>query len=243
MITDSDYTNAAPVILCKGLKKSYGAGQVPALNGADLTVYPGELLMLTGPSGCGKTTLISIISSILSFDEGTCEVYGRRMELLTDEGKNAFRRDNIGFVFQQFNLIPTLTVAENVVVPLIVQGEKWASALPKALAVLEKVGLGNRGGSMPAELSGGQQQRVAIARSIVHNPKLVVCDEPTSALDKENGVNVMHLLKNQVMTDGRAMIVVTHDNRIYDFADRIADMEDGRIVRIFQKKYEEDKTQ
>ena len=230
-------TPSSTSIMCKDIKKTYSTGQtsLQVLHGINLEVLPGELLILAGPSGCGKTTLISIISGILSFEEGSCQVYGHFLEKMTDAEKNNFRRNYIGFVFQQFNLLPSLTVAENVAVPLIIKGWNREKAIEKSIALLEAVGLGNRSHSNTSQLSGGQQQRVAIARSIIHDPKLVVCDEPTSALDKENGQKVMTLLKNQVINSDRSMIVVTHDSRAYEFADRIAEVEDGRIVRILKK--------
>jgi len=143
-----------------------------------------------------------------------------------------FRAHNIGFVFQAFNLLPSLNAAENVSVPLIINGMKRTEAERIAITLLERVGLGERWQSLPSELSGGQQQRVAIARALVHNPRLIVCDEPTSALDHETGRNVMTLLKDVALHEDRALVIVTHDARIFDFADRIAEMDDGHIVKI-----------
>jgi putative ABC transport system ATP-binding protein len=145
---------------------------------------------------------------------------------------------NVGFVFQAFNLLPTLSAAENTSVPLLINGLSRAKALDRAKAMLTRVGLGDRAHSLPAQLSGGQQQRVAIARALVHDPKLIVCDEPTSALDHETGHKVMDLLREVALGDGRALVIVTHDARIFGFADRIAKMDDGRIERVVRSAAE-----
>jgi len=217
-----------------GVSKSYGSGdsRVTALRGVDLTVNADELLMLVGPSGCGKTTLISVVAGILDQDAGSCHVFGQDMLAMRDRDRVRYRGDNIGFVFQAFNLLPTLTAAENAAIPLLIKGLPRREAIGRASEILEKVGLSGRGKSLPSQLSGGQQQRVAIARSLVHNPKLIVCDEPTSALDHETGHKVMELFRDVAMGDGRSLIIVTHDSRIFSFADRIAKMDDGRITGI-----------
>lgn len=217
---------------CRGLTKSYGSGEgrVAALRGVDLDVFVGELLMLVGPSGCGKTTLISIISSILDADEGLCEVLGCDVRKMDEPTRTAFRGESIGFVFQAFNLLPALTALENVSVPLLLRKLPRAQAETRALAVLDSVGLSGRSGALPAKLSGGEQQRVAFARALVHNPRLLICDEPTSNLDTRAGHEVMEILRNIARTQQRSLIVVSHDNRIFGYADRIVHMEDGRIV-------------
>ncbi len=217
-----------------GVVKTYGKGdmRVTALRGADLEVRPGELLMLVGPSGCGKTTLISVAAGILDPDQGEVRVFGEDIVAMPDRRRVRYRGDNIGFVFQSFNLIPTLNAAENVAVPLLIRGASRRDALRRAMVVLEGVGLGDRGRSLPSQLSGGQQQRVAIARSFVHEPRLIVCDEPTSALDHETGHQVMKLLRELVLRDGRSLIIVTHDSRIFEFADRIARMDDGVVTSV-----------
>lgn len=219
-------------VRCEGLKKTYGTGSAKtyALRGATLDILAGELLMLVGPSGCGKTTLISIIAGILNQDEGKCEVYGHDLFHTPDQEKTKYRGENIGFVFQAFNLIPMLTVQENVTVPLVLNGASHDFAMEEAKKMLEKVNLGDKLDTYPTKLSGGQQQRVAIARAFIHNPKLVVCDEPTSALDHETGLKVVELLREIVREGNRALIVVTHDSRIFEFADRIVKMDDGHIV-------------
>jgi len=228
-------TNSSVAVKCHNLKKTYGESQaaVQALRQVDLEVRTGELLMLVGPSGCGKTTLISIIAGILDQSEGDCLVFDQDFKSMRVQDKTRYRGQNIGFVFQAYNLIPALTAAENVAVPLLLHGAKRSQATERAREVLKQVGFDARMmGSLPAELSGGQQQRVAIARAMVHNPKLIVCDEPTSALDHDNGQRIMELLRQVALQEGRALVVVTHDARIFGFADRIARMDDGRIEQV-----------
>jgi putative ABC transport system ATP-binding protein len=223
-------------VQCQNIRKTYGVGnnQVQALRGVNLDVIEGELLILAGPSGCGKTTLISIIAGILEQTEGDCRVYGEDVNNLIEQYRLLFRAQNVGFVFQQFNLMPTLTAAENVSIPLIINGIPLKEAIQRATLLLGKMGLEGRQESLPGQLSGGQQQRVAIARAIIHDPKLVVCDEPTSALDAETGRKVMELMKSLATAKGRTLVVVTHDVRIFGFADRIAQMEDGQILKIIK---------
>jgi putative ABC transport system ATP-binding protein len=221
-------------VSCRGVTKSYitGVTKVMALRGVDLEVRMGELLMLVGPSGCGKTTLISVIAGILDHDEGDCVVFQQDLRTLGQGGKTRFRGHNVGFVFQAYNLLPTLTASENVAVPLLILGAGRAKAVARAQEMLVKVGLQDKIRSLPAQLSGGQQQRVAIARALVHEPRLIVCDEPTSALDHETGGRVMEVLRHTALSSDRALIIVTHDNRIFNFADRIARMDDGRITLV-----------
>jgi putative ABC transport system ATP-binding protein len=221
-------------VFCKSVTKSYVTGptKVLALRGVDLEVRKGELLMLVGPSGCGKTTLISVVAGILDHDEGECLVFQRDLRGMGQTKKTRYRGKNVGFVFQAYNLLPTLTALENVSVPLLILGVPRKEAHEKAKGILEQVGLADRMYATPAQLSGGQQQRVAIARALIHGPKLIVCDEPTSALDAETGHRVMEVLREAALSSERALIIVTHDNRIFNFADRIARMEDGRIVSV-----------
>jgi putative ABC transport system ATP-binding protein len=222
-------------VRCDGVTKTYGRGNaaVQALRGVDLRVRTGELLMLVGPSGCGKTTLISVLAGVLLRDGGACLVLEHDYNQMTQEETTRFRGKNIGFVFQAFNLIPALTAAENVATPLIIGGVKPRVAVDQACEVLQKVGFDDRMmRSLPVDLSGGQQQRVAIARALVHNPRLIVCDEPTSALDSDTGHKVMELMRRLAVGRDRALIVVTHDARIFEFADRIAQMEDGHITAV-----------
>jgi len=221
-------------VRCRGVTKAYGSGEsrVMALRGIDLDIACGELLMLVGPSGCGKTTLISVIAGILDRDEGQCSVFDHDYNLRRQRARTLWRGGNIGFVFQAFNLLPTLNAAENVAVPLMILGEGRSAAVRKAREMLDRVGLGERWKSLPAQLSGGQQQRVAIARALIHEPRLIVCDEPTSALDHDTGHVIMRLMKTLAVREDRALVIVTHDQRIFGFADRIARMDDGRIERV-----------
>lgn len=227
-------TENAIAVYCKGVTKSYitGPTKVQALRGLDLEVHLGELVMLVGPSGCGKTTLISLVAGILDYDEGLCRVLQEDLRTMGQAQKTRFRGRNVGFVFQAYNLLPTLTALENVAVPLLILGASRQEAQPMARDILLQVGLEERLHALPAQLSGGQQQRVAIARALVHRPRLVVCDEPTSALDAETGQLVMEVIRRTALAHDRALIIVTHDNRIFNFADRIARMEDGRILNV-----------
>lgn len=221
-------------VMCDGITKWFGAGdtKVQALRGLDLEIAMGELAMLVGPSGCGKTTLISIIAGLLDPSEGDMEVLGTRPAAMTRKEQILFRRKNLGFVFQQFNLLPTLTAAENVAVPLFVAGADRRHAVEQASDLLHELGLGSRLSHRPSDLSGGQQQRVAIARALIHDPRLIVCDEPTSALDAQTGHRVMELFSKVAVRPDRALVVVTHDSRIFEFADTITHMEDGRAVGV-----------
>jgi putative ABC transport system ATP-binding protein len=221
-------------VVCKGVKKHFGKGdaQVMALDGIDLEVRSGELMLLVGPSGSGKTTLLSVIAGILRRDAGECTVYGQDLEQLAPRAQAHYRGDNIGFVFQSYHLIPTLSIVENVAIPLMIRGGHRSQALRQAAVVLTDVGLGDRLKAFPRELSGGMQQRTAVCRALVHEPQLIVCDEPTSALDHVTGGKVMELLKERGTGNGKTLIVVTHDTRIFGFADRIAEMDDGRIVKL-----------
>ncbi len=224
-------------IRLEGVTKSFGEGRamVRALRGVDLLVEDGTLLMLVGPSGCGKTTLVSVISGVLDADGGAIRVFGRQWSDLSREAKTSLRRELVGFVFQQFNLIPTLTASENAAVPLLIRGVARREALARSVDVLDSMGLRDRADALPAELSGGMQQRVAIARALIGRPRLIVCDEPTAALDAVTGQSVMSLIHGatrELDDQGRrrVVIVVTHDNRIMHFADRIERMEDGRLT-------------
>jgi putative ABC transport system ATP-binding protein len=230
---DADLPVAVKV---RGVYKSFGEGQarVSALKGVDLDVLLGEVLLLVGPSGSGKTTLLSVIAGILDTDEGEVDVLGESIPELSPDAKTRFRRDNLGFIFQQFNLLPTLTAAENAAVPLIIRGLPRSQAIEKAARAMDELGLGDRIDFLPSKLSGGQQQRVAIARALVGEPKLILCDEPTANLDAEAGQKAMELLRRIGKRPDRAMIVVTHDSRIFEFGDRVVRLEDGRIEQVKQ---------
>jgi putative ABC transport system ATP-binding protein len=228
-------TPTTAVAVCsRGLTKEYGSGEdkIMALRGVDLDVSYGEMTLLVGPSGCGKTTLISIIAGLLNPTAGEIKVLGQNLITMSGIRKTSFRGGNIGFVFQQYNLLPALNAAENAAIPLLIAGWPRKKAVAKAAACLEMVGLAGRAKSLPLQLSGGQQQRVAIARALVTDPKLVVCDEPTAALDAKSGQTVMQLLRQVAVQPDRAVIVVTHDNRVFGYGDRIAEMEDGTIKRV-----------
>lgn len=219
-------------VRCRELTKTYGSGQaaVSALRGVDLDVRRGEMLMLVGPSGCGKTSLISIIATLSDQNSGGCEVLGRDVRQMDEPARAQFRNQAIGFVFQVFNLLPALSVVENIALPMLIAGAGRRRAESRAAELADSVGLGDRRGALPRELSGGQQQRVAIARALVRQPELLLCDEPTSSLDHDTGQMIMELLMKEAKAPDRAVIVVTHDPRIFGFADRIARMDDGRIV-------------
>ncbi|MBM3644879.1 MAG: ABC transporter ATP-binding protein [Alphaproteobacteria bacterium] len=219
--------------MTRGVIKSFGTGDTRAqvLRGVEFDAQAGEMTFLVGPSGCGKTTLISILSAMLTPDGGDVTVFGVEPVKLRGAKLTDFRMRTVGFVFQQFNLMPALDAAENAAVPLIVQGVGAGRARKQAAALLDRLGLGAHLDKYPAQLSAGQQQRVAIARALIHEPRLVVCDEPTASLDATSGRAVMEILKSIAVQKNRAVIVVTHDNRIYSFADRITFMADGRVVR------------
>lgn len=234
MNADQKLTTPGVVVQCKGIKKAFITPDVStyALRGIDLRVNEGEFMMLVGPSGCGKTTLISIIAGILRHDVGSCTVFDKNFSTMHQDDLLRFRGKTIGFIFQSFNLIPTLTVAENVSVPLLINGMGRAQALTKAYDILSEVGLQEKVNTFPNLLSGGQQQRVAIARALVHNPSLVICDEPTSALDQETGLKILDLMHTINRKRKTTFIIVSHDSRIFKYADRIAHMNDGIIERI-----------
>ena len=219
-------------VACRGIAKEFGSGETRTrvLHGIDVDIGCGALTLLVGPSGCGKTTLISIIAGLLDPTAGDVTLFGTPQSQLRGNRRVDFRARNVGFVFQQYNLLPSLTAAENVAVPLLVARQPRKRAIEKAAGVLDAVGLGSRLKAFPNQLSGGQQQRVAIARALVHEPRLLVCDEPTAALDSSSGQTVMELLKSVAVHPDRTVIVVTHDSRVLQFGDRLLEMADGQIV-------------
>ena len=230
-------SDRSAAVECRQITKRYGAADSGtwALRGVDLEIYPGEMTLLVGPSGCGKTTLISIIAGLLDPTEGEISVLGKELRRMPGLRLVDFRAANIGFVFQQYNLLPALTAAENAAVPLVIAGVPRHKAVAKAAETLTALGMGDKLQSLPRELSGGQQQRVAIARALVHEPRLLVCDEPTAALDAKSGRTVMELLRNVAVQPDRTVIVVTHDSRVFDFGDRIVSMSDGQIENVEEK--------
>ena len=224
---------AAPAaVCCRGLTKEFGTGpdRVRALRGIDVQVHLGELTLLVGPSGCGKTTLISIIAGLLEPTAGSVTVLGTDLAALSDRQKVAFRGANIGFVFQQYNLLPALTAAENVAAPLLIARVPRRAALARAEAVLEKVCLGERMRALPSQLSGGQQQRVAIARALINDPHIILADEPTGNLDTKTGADVIELLAGLAARRGSTIVVATHDADLAARAPRRLAMRDGAFV-------------
>ena len=221
---------------CRGVVKDFGTGSTKqrVLHGIDWQIPIGATTFLVGPSGCGKTTLISIIAGLLTATQGYVRILDNEITKMRRGRVVRFRADHLGFIFQQFNLLPSLTAVENAAVSLVVQGSTLASAKRQASVLLDRLGMEKNKLKYPNQLSGGQQQRVAIARALVHNPQIVISDEPTASLDAETGREVMELLRHVASAHTRAVIVVTHDNRIYPFADHIATMSDGRI-ESFQK--------
>jgi putative ABC transport system ATP-binding protein len=225
-------------VSCRGVKKHFGDGEarVEVLRGVDFSAKLGEMTFLVGPSGCGKTTLISVIAGLLDPSGGDLDVLGHPHESLQGTARVLFRRRNLGFVFQQYNLLPSLTAAENAAVPLIADGVRRGVAVKRATELLERLGMADRVHSMPKVLSGGQQQRVALARALVHEPRLIICDEPTAALDHKTGESVMQLLATAAVAPDRAVVVVTHDNRVFHHAHRIAHMDDGVVTHVETKR-------
>lgn len=220
-------------IQCHGIRKTYGdeENSIEALKGIDLEIEMGKLTLLVGPSGSGKSTLLSIITTILTPDAGTLFLLGNDVYAMSDNERAKFCRNNLGIVFQALFLIPTITVLENIALPLLVAGIEEKESLEKAMGVLNKMKLGYRAHTSPTHLSRGQQQRVAIARAVVNDSKIIVCDEPTSSLDQAGGLEAMGLLQELAHQTSRAVLVVTHDPRTFSFADRMIKISDGRIIR------------
>ena len=216
----------------ENVHKAYRSGNTstPVLNGVDLTVHRGECVYLAGPSGSGKTTLLSILGCILSADEGKIHILDHDLSRLSRRKRTTLRRQHLGFVFQRFHLIRGLNVIDNVRVPLTLQGTAPEAARGRARTLLDAVGLAHKATAQPRNLSAGQCQRVALARALVGDPDLILADEPTASLDAVNGQEVMNLLRHLTTEEGRAVVLVTHDHRIFNFADRILWLENGRVV-------------
>jgi len=219
-------------IQAAGLTKWFGQGEARTCAVRDVTFDARfhEMLYIVGPSGSGKTTLLSIISGILRPDEGNVRVEDTDVWGLKENALADFRLNKIGFVFQDFHLFPNLTTVENVAIPLVLKRRDWNESIKEARRFLDVVGLTNRAELSPSRLSGGEQQRVAIARALASGPDLMIFDEPTASLDGDTGRKIVEFVKNDVLTDHRCIVVVTHDDRIYEFADRILHMEDGRLL-------------
>ena len=207
-----------------------GVNRVQVLHGVDFDVEQGEVVLLMGPSGSGKTTLLSIMGCILRATSGSVQVAGRDVATLSERELPPIRLQNIGFIFQGFNLFPTLTVGENVELALDLKGVRGSKAKEEAGWLLDQVGLAAKRDSFPSDLSGGQKQRVAIARALSGSPSVILADEPTAALDSQSGRNVMEMMHELAHKHGRGVVVVTHDSRVLEFGDRIVHMEDGRIA-------------
>ena len=220
------------VLVARGIVKELGqgAGKIIAVKGVDIELHPGELTLLMGPSGSGKTTLLSILGCILSPTAGTVSIAGTPTHGLSPEQLATLRREHIGYIFQSYNLFPTLTALENVRIALDVAGITGAKAIAQAQQALRDVGLGHKFNNFPGNLSGGEKQRVAVARAIASAPSIVLADEPTAALDSENGHGVMKLLAEIARSQNRSILVVTHDPRTLSYADRVIRIEDGLIV-------------
>jgi len=219
-------------ISCRGIRKRYGKNEceVDALKGIDLDIHKGELTLLVGPSGSGKTTLLSILTTILSPDAGDLFILGKDVNKMTDEEKTLLRKNSLGVVFQSLFLVPSLTIVENVALPLVVAGLSHEEANQKAMNILKKLHIDHKAHFDPTTLSRGQQQRVAIGRALVNGSEIMMCDEPTSSLDQASGLNVMELLRD-LAHESRAIFVVTHDHRIFPYADRIITMDDGLLLK------------
>jgi putative ABC transport system ATP-binding protein len=219
-------------IKASGLQKWFGEGEAKtvALRDVDLETTFGEMVYIVGPSGSGKTTLLSVLSGILRPNAGSVTVEGTEIWSLNSDELAEFRRNKVGFVFQDFHLFPRLTTAENVAIPLILKQENWDESIRQAGKYLDIVGLKNRAELPPMKLSGGEQQRVAIARAIVSQPDILIMDEPTASLDGDTGRAVVSFVHQNLLNENRCIVVVTHDDRIYEFASRILQMEDGRLI-------------
>jgi len=220
-----------PAVICHDVVKTYGKGEIAvrALRGVSLEARFGELLMIIGPSGCGKTTLLSVICGTLRADSGSIELFGKNISSMPDRELTAFRARHVGFIFQQFNLVPTLTARENVSIPRLLTGASYADAQKDAGAMLAQVGLAGREKSFPSQMSGGQQQRTAVARALLNDPAIILADEPTGNLDSTTTENVYNLLREINEKFGTTFIVITHDRHIAEKADRIIEIADGKI--------------
>ena len=221
-------------IITTDLTKWFGEGETKmiAVNGVGLVAHFGEMLFIIGPSGSGKTTFLSMISGILRPNAGTVTVKGTDIWTLNNDQLADFRLNTIGFVFQDYHLFPRLTTAENVAIPLILKQRDWNESIIEATKCLEIVGLKDRSEILPVKLSGGEQQRVAIARAISSSPEILILDEPTASLDGDTGKKIIAFVKEKILNKNRCILIVTHDARINEYADRIVHMEDGRITAM-----------
>jgi putative ABC transport system ATP-binding protein len=218
------------------LVKWFGEGEARtyAVRDVSFEAYFGEMLYIVGPSGSGKTTLLSMISGILRPNSGMVKVEDKEIWSLTGDEIADFRLNTVGFVFQDFHLFPRLTTAENVAIPLILKRRNWNESIKEAMGYLEIVGLEERALLPPVKLSTGEQQRVAIARAIVSHPDLLILDEPTASLDGDTGRRILDFVKKNILNQNRCILIVTHDSRIFEYADRMMKMEDGKITEVLK---------
>ena len=232
MSADSVKPMENKAIVATGLTKWFGEGEtkVTAVNQVGLVAHFGEMLFIVGPSGSGKTTMLSMISGILRPNAGNVKVKGADIWTLNNDQLADFRLNTIGFVFQDYHLFPRLTTAENVAIPLILKQRNWDESITEARQYLEIVGLKDRGEILPVKLSGGEQQRVAIARAIISQPEILILDEPTASLDGDTGRMIIAFVKEKILNEKRCIMIVTHDARINEYADRILHMEDGHLT-------------
>lgn len=219
-------------IVATGVEMAYQSGQQRSrvLKGIDLEIKKGDIQLLMGPSGSGKTTLLSVLAGLLTPTAGNVYLLGNEITQMSRSKLEQFRQENIGFIFQNFNLFPALTASENVEVVLNIKGIRGKKARYQAQALLEQVGLGLNGNQKPSDLSGGQKQRVAIARALAGNPPLIMADEPTASLDSHSGHTVIEILRRLAKESGCTVLMVTHDPRIIDVADRVTYLEDGILT-------------
>lgn len=231
-VTDDSSPFDEPIIAAEGVIKTYRTGniEVQALRQVDLTIHRGEMVAIMGPSGCGKTTLLNCLSGLDDFDAGEVQIEGESLRKMSDRKRTTYRAQRMGFIFQTFNLLPVLTAAENVELPLLVSGTRPGEARQRALAALEQVGLGDRTSHRPAELSGGQRQRVTIARSLVNDPAIIWADEPTGNLDSKTTHDILEVMRELNQEQERTFVIVTHTHEVSDWCDRIIQMSDGQIV-------------
>jgi putative ABC transport system ATP-binding protein len=221
-----------PVLEAQEVTKSFreGTETVPILKGVSLSLEPAEIVALEGPSGSGKTTLLTILGCLLTATSGRVVIDGREVDQRRPEHLPRFRRESLGFVFQQFNLFPALTAAENVTYALNLKGIRGRAAESETKRLLEAVGLGDRAGYLPRDLSGGQKQRVAIARALGGSPPIILADEPTANLDSQVGMQVLELFRDLAKNENRALLIVTHDPKVRPFADRVLRIQDGMLL-------------
>jgi putative ABC transport system ATP-binding protein len=229
---DPNQRGGTAAVVATGLTKIFGEGEARkvAVNGVELVAHFGEILFIVGPSGSGKTTLLSMISGILRPNAGKVTVKGADIWTMSNDELADFRLNTIGFVFQDYHLFPRLTTAENVAIPLILKQRDWKESIAEATKYLAIVGLKGRGEMLPVKLSGGEQQRVAIARAVASGPEILIFDEPTASLDGDTGRMIISFVREKMLNEHRCILIVTHDARINEYADRIIHMEDGRIT-------------